>query len=89
MIGLYLGEYAPPESPRSSPAVSGMGESPFDLYPQGFQNAPVCPDMVFPMLDRADRDAVRVTRLAWAVRNAQDAAINAPFLDIERSKWHG
>ncbi|HEY8329019.1 MAG TPA: hypothetical protein VIO59_11315 [Rhodanobacter sp.] len=84
-----LAKYQPPVCPPSSSPVSGMGVEPFDLYPPGFQNGPVCNDEVFPMLDGADRLAVRRTRLYWATRNQQDAAINAPFLDIARSKWNG
>lgn len=86
---LYVGKYDPPEEPSSAQAVKGMGVESFALYPQGFQNGVICPDSTFPMLDHADRLAVLHTRLYWAVRNDQEAAMNAPFVDIAKAKFHG
>lgn len=82
-------KYQRPLLPLSAPPPPGMGVESFDLLPAGFRNGPVCNDEVFSLLDAADALAVRRTRLYWAVRNQQDAAINAPFVDIARSKWHG
>jgi len=84
-----LAKYQPPPLPRPVSPPAGMGVEPFDLLPPGFVNAPQCNDDVFPLLDAADALDVRRTRLYWATRNEQDAAINAPFVDIARSKWHG
>lgn len=89
MDRLYLGKYPPPPYPVPAAAPAGMGVEPFDLYPSGFAGAAQCNDSVFPALDVPDSLHVRRTRLYWATRNQQDAAINAPFLDIARSKWHG
>ncbi|GGY20843.1 hypothetical protein GCM10008098_11880 [Rhodanobacter panaciterrae] len=89
MDRLYLGKYPPPDYPCPAAGPAGMGVEPFDLYPSGLAAAAQCNDEVFSLLDAADTLAVRHTRLYWAIRNQQDAAINAPFVDIARSKWHG
>ncbi|MET4567813.1 hypothetical protein [Rhodanobacter soli] len=89
MNRLYLGKYPPLGYPAPRDPPAGMGVEAFDLYPAGFANGAICNDGVFHMLDAADALDVRHTRLYWATRNQQDAAISAPFLDIARSKWHG
>lgn len=85
-----LDKYPPPDAPASPlRRRQDVGVESFALYPPGFQNAAVCNDEVFSLLDVADALEVRRTRLYWATRNEQDAAMRSPFLDIARSKWHG
>jgi|GEM_PF-4949769 len=81
-------KYEPPEYPPPADAPAGMGVESFPLIPAGLVNGPVCPDATFPMLDRADRLAVLAMRHQWAVLNAQEAAMNAPFEDIRKGNFH-
>ncbi|MGC1551022.1 MAG: hypothetical protein WA777_21060 [Rhodanobacter sp.] len=66
------------------PARTDMGLHSFPLIPEGLQNGRIDPDSVYPGLDAWTAQKVRAAREAVRVWCQQEAAMNAPFVDLAR-----
>jgi len=79
-----------PHPPVSfGPARTDMGRDPFPLIPEGLQHGLMDSDSVYPGLDAWTASQVRAAREAVRVWCQQEAAMNAPFLDLAREVRRG